>query len=313
MTLAPIVLFVYNRPWHTEQVVNSLQKCELANESDLYIFADGPKNSATDDVKIKISKVRKYIHSIKGFRSIHFDEAETNRGCANSIIHGVSKVIEQLGKAIVVEDDIVAHPFFLRFMNEALDFYEGDKRIFCISATMERFTIPQDYKYDVFLTHRTGSWGWATWDDRWKTVDWEMGNYPIINCPTKKRIKQLCQGGDDLWLMLNMQLRGEIDAWDIRYLYNMVIQKKLCLRPIKSLVTNIGMDGSGIHCGNDGANLLPLYNHETYDINLIQSPKLNNQITRNIQDIFRDDSHKTVSMWKLLKRRVKRLIHFTQE
>ena len=313
MTLAPIVLFVYNRPWHTEQVVNSLQKCELANESDLYIFADGPKNSATDDVKIKISEVRKYLHSIKGFRSIHFDEAETNRGCANSIIYGVSKVIEQFGKAIVVEDDIVAHPFFLRFINEALAFYGNDKRIFCISATMERFIIPQDYKYDVFLTHRTGSWGWATWEDRWKTVDWEMGNYPIINCPTKKRIKQLCQGGDDLWPMLNMQLRGEIDAWDIRYLYNMVIQKKLCLRPIKSLVTNIGMDGSGIHCGNDGANLLPLYNHETYDINLIQSPKLNNQITRNIQDIFRDDSHKTVSMWKLLKRRVKRLIHFTQE
>ena len=313
LTYAPISLFVYNRPWHTKQVVEALQRCELSTASDLYIFADGPKEGASNETKDKIIEVRKYLHSINGFRSIHFDEAETNRGCANSIIYGVSKVIKQFGKAIVVEDDIVTHPFFLRFMNEALDFYENDKRIFCISATMENFTIPQDYKYDVFLTHRTGSWGWATWNDRWESVDWNMDNYPIITCPTKKRIKQLCQGGDDLWLMLNMQLNGEIDAWDIRYLYNMVVQKKLCLRPTESLVTNIGMDGSGTHCGGDGANLLPLYNEKTYNINLIQYPKLNNKITHNIQAIFSDDSRKAVSLWKRTKRHVKRLIRFTQK
>lgn len=308
MTLAPIVLFVYNRPWHTEQVVNSLQKCELANESDLYIFADGPKNSATDDVKIKISEVRKYLHSIKGFRSIHFDEAETNRGCANSIIYGVNKVINQFGKAIVVEDDIVAHPFFLRFMNEALAFYENDKRIFCISATMEKFTIPKDYKYDVFLTHRTGSWGWATWGDRWRTVDWDMEHYTIISHPTRKQIKKICRGGDDLWPMLLSQWRGKIDAWDIRWLYNMSIQNKLCLRSTVSFVNNIGMDDSGVHCTEGNVPLLPMYNKSLYNLELVPLTRPNKIISKNIRFVFEDKNKESVRFSKRIKRWIKRTL-----
>lgn len=310
--MAPIVLFVYNRPWHTQQTVEALQRCELVAESDLYIFADGPKTDATEEQKAKISEVRKYIHTIDGFHSVTIEESETNKGLANSVISGVTKVIEKYSKAIVVEDDIVAHPFFLRFMNEALDTYQINQRIFAISATMERFAIPSNYKKDIFLTHRFGSWGWATWADRWNTIDWDINNYSIIKEPTKQQIKHFCRGGADLWPMLQAQHRGDIDSWAIRMGYNMSLQNKLCLRPVKSLVYNIGMDGSGIHCGDEGANLLPLYNDNTYSIDLIQYPKLNKEITHNIQVVFCEGCRKPVSLWKRLKRYVKRLIRYNQ-
>ena len=306
--LAPIVLFVYNRPRHTQQVVEALQRCELALESNLCIFADGPKANATEEQKTKISEVRKYIHSIDGFHSVTIEESEINKGLADSVISGVTKIIEKYGKAIVVEDDIVAHPFFFRFMNDALDFYQTNQKIFAIGATMERFSMPLKYEKDIFLTYRFGSWGWATWADRWNSIDWNTANYPIIQHPTKYRIKKICKGGADLWPMLQAQYQGNIDSWAIRMGYNMSLQNKLCLRPIEALVTNIGMDGSGIHCGDDGANLLPLYNKKTYSISLVQNPKLNKKITLSIQSHFCVNNQTSVGLWKQMKRRIKQLI-----
>lgn len=304
--MAPIALFVYNRPWHTQQTVEALQRCEMAAKSDLYIFADGPKTCATEEQKAKISEVRKYIHTIDGFHSVTVEESETNNGLANSVISGVTKVIEKYSKVIVLEDDIVAHPFFLRFMNDALELYKANQKVFAISATMERFIIPSRYKNDVFLTHRFGSWGWATWADRWSIVDWEINNYPIIKQSTKKQIKHFCKGGADLWPMLQAQYRGDIDSWAIRMGYNMSLQNKLCLRPVKSFVYNIGMDGSGIHCGDDGANLLPFYEKKTYEIKLSHLKKPNKEITNRIRRIFYCPEEKNIGILKRLKRVIDR-------
>lgn len=307
MSLAPIVLFVYNRPWHTLQTVEALQHCELASKSELYIFADGPKIDVTEEILGRINEVRRYIRTIDGFAKVIIDEAKQNIGCADSIIRGIGNVIKKHGKAIIVEDDIVAHPFFLRFMNETLDAYEKDKRIFCISATMEYFQIPSEYQYDIFLTHRTGSWGWATWSDRWNMVNWNINSYPIIKYPTKHRIKRFCRGGDDLYPMLLAQQRGDIDAWDIRFCYNMSTLNKLCLRPVFSYVQNIGMDNTGTHCGSDAVPLLPLYSKPTYDVNLIQCVSLNKTITRNIQAIFQQEQ-KRIALAKWAKRKIKKTL-----
>lgn len=306
MSLAPIILFAYNRPWHTRQTVEALQKNELAAESDLFIFADGPKSDATEECIAKIAEVRKYIHTIEGFKSITIEESPENNGLANSVIAGVTKIINQFGKVIVVEDDIVTHPFFLRFMNDALDYYIKNKFIFAISATMERFDIPDTYKDDVFLTYRFGSWGWASWVDRWNKTDWNIQHYNF----SKKNIKRLCQGGDDLWPMLQAQRNGNIDSWAIRFGYNMAIQNKICLRPVKSLVSNIGMDGSGIHCGNNAVPLLPVFDNPKYNLKFQPGLLINKTITQNIQSVFRRKNGKNkITNWtkNTLK---KALLHF---
>ena len=314
--LAPIILFVYNRPWHTQQTVEALQRCELAADSELYIFADGPKPDASDETKANIVEVRQYIHSINGFSQIHIEEADANKGLANSVINGVTKVIEKHGKAIVVEDDIVVHPFFLRFMNDALDFYEYDIRIFCVSATMENFTIPPEYKNDVFLTYRAGSWGWATWLDRWLMNNWDINSYPIIRHPTKKLIKRFCRGGDDLWPLLHAQFWGEIDSWAIRYCYNMEMFDKLCLRPTKSFVSNIGMDNSGTHFEECVVSLLPLYDSDSYNMCLDSDLQINNRISKSIQQVFKNasrTSRRKINPIKKAKRMIKKSLWFLWE
>lgn len=309
MNLAPIILFVYNRPWHTQLTVEALQKCELATESDLHIFADGPKEDASDEAQQKIADVRKYIHTIDGFKSIHITESPINKGLANSVIQGVSEVINKYGKVIVVEDDIVAHPFFLRFMNEALDFYADDHRIYSIGGYNYNFQIPQSYKKDVYIVHRAESWGWATWKDRWDNIDWKIGDAPSF-FQSENKIKRFNRGGSDMSNMLKAQLNGEIDSWAIRWDYHMYKHNAYCLRPVKTLVNNIGFDGTGIHSGDMDTSTYsaPQYDNTIYKINMVKSIKPNKTICRAFKHFF--DGIPCVSPVKKIKRFVKRYFLF---
>lgn len=307
MDFAPIILFVYSRPWHTQQTVEALQKCELAAESILYIFADGPKKDASDETRQKIAEVRQYIHSIDVFKSIHIQESPTNKGLANSVIQGVNEVIEKHGKVIVVEDDIVAHPFFLRFMNETLNFYADDHRIYSIGGYNYNFQIPQSYKKDVYIVHRAESWGWATWLDRWNNVDWAVSD-AVSFFESKRRQRKFNRGGNDMSSMLQAQLNGEIDSWAIRWDYHLYKHNAFCIRPIKSLVRNIGFDGTGIHCGTMETSdyTASEYHNNIYSIHLIHSIKPNNKVKKNFHNYLGNTP--SVSMYKKIKRKIKRII-----
>ena len=210
MSLAPIILFVYNRPRHTRQTVEALQKNDLAAESNLFIFADGPKEKATEEQKEKIKQVREYIHKINGFKQITIHESEQNIGCADSIIAGINSVLHEHKKIIVVEDDIVTSRYFLKFMNQALDFFENDEQIFSVSGytypakTME---IPPKYKHNIYLAYRHGAWGWGTWIDRWESVDWEISDFKEF-CGNPALQKAFNRGGADMSGMLKAQMEG---------------------------------------------------------------------------------------------------------
>lgn len=304
---APIVLFVYNRPWHTQQTVEALQCCELAADSDLFIFADGPKLDASEEQKNKISEVRNYIHTIQGFANIFIEEAEKNKGLANSVISGVSKVIKKYGKAIVVEDDIVAHPFFLRFINEALDFYRDDKKIYSIGGFNYGFPFSPKYTKDIYIVHRAESWGWGTWADRWKDVDWNINDaQSFFN--SKRKQKRFNRGGDDMSGMLREQLEGKIDSWAIRWDYHLYKHNAFCLRPVKTLACNIGCDGSGIHSGTIDTSIYTAKTNESsqYNIHLERDIKEDRKVAKNFHDFWGVTQH--VSITKRIKRKIKKMV-----
>lgn len=287
MSLAPIILFVYNRPWHTRQTVEALQKNELAAESDLFIFADGPKSNASEECLDKIKKVRQYIHTIDGFKSITIEEAPENKGLANSVIAGVTKIINQFGKVIVVEDDIVTHPFFLRFMNDTLTAFKNNKLIFTIGGYHYNFKIPFWYREKTYLLPRVASWGWATWVDRWNLTDWNTQKYDsIISSPSE--MKRFSIGGKDLPEMLKKKLSGDIDSWAILWNYCMFTHNAYCLQPTNSLTTNTGFDNSGTNCGASDASQSQLNYNGNYNFkfnyikpNAIIIRRFNNMIDKN--------------------------------
>lgn len=243
MPTAPIVLFVYNRPLHTRQTVEALKKNELASESDLIIYSDGPK---TDQDVSKVSEVREYLRQITGFRSIRIHENNKNYGLANSVILGVSDTVNEYGKVIVLEDDLVTSPFFLRYMNTALERYDDEKKVMQISGYM--FPVEFDSDLKAFFLSFTSSWGWATWKRAWSHFDPDAAGYQLLreNDDLKKTFD--LGGAYPYFRMLESQLRGEIDSWAIRWYLSVFVNNGLVLYPLKTLVLNNGFDGSGTHC-----------------------------------------------------------------
>lgn len=243
MDLAPIILFVYNRPEHTQKTINALSKNEFAKDSPLIIFSDGFKNNKD---KNSVLEVRKIIRSSSGFKTLNIVEREKNYGLANSIIFGVQDIINRYGKAIVLEDDIVTSNYFLKFMNETLNFYENNGKIFSITGYNFPIKIPQSYKHFIYISPRPSSWGWATWKNRWEKVDWQILDYDnFIN--NKNRIAEFNLGGDDLSSMLKNQMNGKISSWAVRWAYAHYKYNTYCLYPVNSLLQNIGADKSGTH------------------------------------------------------------------
>lgn len=244
-TKAPILLFVYNRLSHTQEVIAALQKNSLSKDSELYIYADAAKNEQALD---KVTALRNYLPTITGFKKVHISYRECNLGVDENVIQGVTEVINIHGKAIVMEDDLITSPWFLKFMNEALDFYENQEEVISIHGYV--YPIPQKLK-EVFFLKGADCWGWATWKRGWDLFE------PDGKKLMERMIEQGCQKEFDFdytapyFKALEEQALGKTTVWDIRWYASAFLLDKLTLYPGQSLVKNIGHDASGTHCGQN--------------------------------------------------------------
>lgn len=242
---APIILFVYNRPEHTRRTVEALRANRLAPQSRLFVFADGPKD---DGARSAVDEVRRYVASIDGFASVEVTASDENRGLAASVIAGVTRIVEEFGRAVVLEDDMVTVPHFLDYMNEGLDLYQNDADVATIQGhiyPLDIHPLPQSY----FLPS-LGCWGWGTWLRAWK--DFEPDGLLLLQRIRSAELS--CRfdldGSYPYTRLLELQARGRVDSWAIRwYATNFLLDRK-GLYPSKSLLENIGFDGSGVHCGS---------------------------------------------------------------
>lgn len=253
MKLSPLILFTYNRPKHTQNVLETLERNELASETDLFIYSDGSKTNAKEEQRHLINENRKVIHRQWKFKSITIVESQENKGLASSIIEGVTNVINKYGKAIILEDDLLTSPYFLKYMNSALDYYEKYPAVFSISANrppLDRMHIPTDYQYDVFVSLRPFSTGWATWKDRWNSIDWSL-DYLERLLSNRAETEAFNRAGDDMTDMLCLQRDKKIDSWAIRFAYAHFVNHAVAILPCNSYVDNIGFDNTGIHSGKE--------------------------------------------------------------
>ena len=247
----PIILFTYNRPGHTLQVLHALKHNELADQSHLIVYVDGPKANAKPEQIHQIEEVRRVVQQEQWCGSVEYHLAEQNIGCRNSIIQGITEVFQKYEAAIILEDDIVTSPHFLRFMNTCLDYYKNYKSVFSVSGhnlPENKFQLPPDYEYDVFVSLRLLNWGWATWSDRWQQVDWDKTKIPIFmkNGQVKSAFNR---SGDDMSKMLLEEYEGKSDAWDIQFAWHHFSNHGVSIVPRNSYINNIGADGSGTHVG----------------------------------------------------------------
>ena len=297
MSYAPILLFVYNRPEHTRRCIESLLKNSLASESNLFIYADGAKDSTQQEA---VNEVRNYIRSIQGFKQITLMERSENWGLARNIIDGVTTQVNRYGKVIVLEDDLVVAPYFLQFMNDALEVYKNEPRVGHIQAC--DFT--QDSSLPAtFLIKWTGSWGWATWDRAWKHFN-PNGNELLQELEERKLTHVFDFNGKyGFTRMLRRQIEGKNNSWAIRWNASLFLKDILSLNVGRSLVQNEGFDGSGTNCGGGG-----LYASHLYLQPLLITPISPIEENKEARQAFIRYYARTNSFWAKAIRRIKRTL-----
>lgn len=246
--LAPIVVFAYNRERHLRNTLEALERCTFCEQSNLIVFSDGPKNNSS---QAGVAEVRKFLQAYSKrtrFNEIEIVEAVENKGLAKNIIEGVGSVIEKYGKVIVVEDDVTVAPYFIKYMNDALDYFENNNKIFSIGGLTVPMNLPLGYQFDVIRTQRCSSSCWATWENRWSKIDWNMPDYGTFRFAFKKR-KSFNQWGTDRSAMLDDQMNHRINSWAIRFDYYMWKNNQYNIIPVRTLANHEGADGSGTHSG----------------------------------------------------------------
>jgi hypothetical protein len=246
MTSAPIALFAYRRPHHLRQTLAALRTNAEARETILYVFSDGAKNPAAAP---DVAATRDMLRGIEGFKEVKVILRNENYGLARNLTSGISEVLREHESVIVVEDDIVVSPFFLGFMNDALAYYRDEPRVGSISGYC--YPLQGDVP-ETFFIRGADCWGWATWRDRW-----EVYNADGRDLMDQLRQRKLTSTFDfdntmSLTKMLRDQIKGKVDSWAIRWHASCFLRNLLILYPGRSLVQNIGHDGSGTHSKDTG-------------------------------------------------------------
>ncbi len=242
-TYAPIAVFVYNRPGHTEKLLDSLLGNELVSESEITVYADGP---ASDRDQVLVDEVRCLVKDRLPQAELRC--RDSNAGLASSIINGVTEQCDRHGKVIVLEDDLILSPLFLQYMNQALERYEQSSRVMHISAYLPPIDITMP---PAFFYREPNPWGWGTWKRAWDCFEADSRKQ-ALELYDKGQIADFNQGhAEPYWEMLCKQWLGEVDSWAIRWHATLFRHNGLALYPGESLVVNSGFDGSGRHCTAD--------------------------------------------------------------
>lgn len=249
MVYAPVVLFTYNRPIHTKRTVEALKQNVGADKTILYVYSDAPKK---EEARKAVEETRAYLHKVTGFREVIVTTREENFGLAKSIITGTTEVVKKHKRVIILEDDLITGKYFLQYMNEALERYQDDKKVFSITGYSHfpegNKNLPESYFLKVF-----SSWSWATWEDRWALFDPDATGWEQVKTDADLAYRFNYEGRQYNTNMLLDQMESHtIDSWAIRAYWTQFRHDMVTLFPNKRLVDNEGFDGSGVHCNTKG-------------------------------------------------------------
>lgn len=302
MELSPIVLFVYNRPWHTSKTLEALMANDLADQSILYIYADGPKPNASNEELERIEEVRSVIREKQWCKDVIIAEMQTNKGLANSIIDGVTEIVNKYGKIIVLEDDIVTTRGFLKYMNNALQVYEEEELVMHVSAYIYPYSC-KCIEQTIFLKILS-CWGWGTWSRAWKLYNHNVDDHVNYFNTIKKIRKFNIEGHANYYRQLIYNKENLGYTWAVRWYSSWLRAGGVSIFPNLSLIRNIGFDASGenIH-QNSNKYVTPT----TEYISVLRSNKITENV--NVRKSI-DKFYKTLNKDRLLKKILNKLTKY---
>lgn len=307
--LAPIALFVYNRPEHTRRTLRFLQQNLLADESRLFVFSDAAARPEEED---NVIEVRELLKDISGFKSVDVILRNKNLGLAASIIDGVTRLVKQYGQVIVFEDDLISSQYTLQYFNDALKRYKSEEKVMHIGAYMYPFKAASglDAKTclpETFFYRAATSWGWATWERAWNHFEPDIDQ--LMSRFNSARIREFSIDNTmNFWKQMKEFKAGKNNSWAIRWYASIFLMDGLTLNPAESLINNIGHDGTGVHSGtNDIYNVVLNHKPITYFPDVIEENKTAYKVIKNFL------KNRKGSLWQRVLRFTRQKINQNQK
>ncbi|WP_170452960.1 sugar transferase [Ruegeria arenilitoris] len=299
---APVCVFAFNRPEHTRRTLEALAQSPLAASTSLTVFIDGPRNAAEKPI---VDAVAQVAETQQGFASIELRRRDRNAGLAVSIEEGVSQMMAEHGRAIILEDDILTSPAFLQYMNLALERYKDTPDVWHIAGYNEAL-IGLKLHTDAFFWRFMSCWGWASWSDRWQ--HFERDPQKIVSEFSSNDIYRFnLDGAEDFWDQVERNLTGEISTWAIFWYATIFRNNGLCLSPAFSYAQNIGLDGSGTHC-------VPIADNSERALNYEVRPRFPVEVRENeialqaLRVHFGHKPRKHLRLWRKVKKALAKLV-----
>lgn len=242
----PICLLTYNRPRHARITIEALKKNTLAGISDLYIFSDAPSN---EEDRVGVEKTREYLETVDGFKSVTVIKMDENKGPFKMAMTVGNYMCEKAEAFIWIEDDVQTSPYFLSYMNDALNFYRDNERVVAVSGYTHEPSLTsalRNYPHDMIFSYAFHAFAWGTWSDRFKKIDWSMPDVEEHLADTKERRRARILSWGHL-RATNVAAKNDSELWDIRFSYYMFKNDLVCAWPRYTYANNFGFDGTGIH------------------------------------------------------------------
>ncbi len=296
--LAPIAVFAFKRPERTRELLESLRANPEAGDSEVHVFCDGPRDAREAPA---VSATRAEVRAC-GLPGLVVVERERNLGLAASVIDGVTRLCAGRGAAIVLEDDLVLAPPFLAYMNEALERYRQDERVYAVSGYM--YPVPPPASADAALLPLVSSWGWGTWQRAWSAFDPSAAGHQALRRSFRLRRRFDLGGSYPFWSLLEKQLHGQADSWAIRWYLSVFLRGGLSLFPGQSLVEHRGLDAEATHWSGRTAGIAATV-ARPYRVTRWPAPRVDGQVLRSVRRLLARDYGPVPRALNWLYRRVR--------
>jgi hypothetical protein len=286
----PVFLILFNRPRHTRKLLERLSE---ARPRHLYVIADGPRDDHPEDTAL-CAEARDLLGLIDWPCNLIRDFADVNLGCKRRVISGLTAGFERFDKAVILEDDCLPDPSFLRFSAELLDRYEDDPAVMNIAGTCMREAGPESYFFSNYFL----CWGWATWRRAWHHYDEQLDELETSWPATKKTIPASRRAKRNYFNALKATKRGEMRSWAFQWNYTCLRRGGLTIVPSKRLIENTGFGADATHTVASG-NYENLPSVGPLDFPLRHPPRveINRKLTRDVFSFIYDNKPPLLQRW----------------
>lgn len=254
-TVTPIAIFAFNRLDLLRATIKSLEGSEGFPGGPVFVFSDAARSHVSGEEE-KVEALRRWLRVWCQRVNATLIEADSNQGLRRSIIGGVSSLLEQYERVIVLEDDIVVSRHFLPFMRQALTTYQNSSDVVQVSG----YFIPHRKKVpNTGLLSVPACWGWATWRRAWKHYSDDAAGL-LTQIPESDVHRFNIEGTYAYYDALRRNAEGTQNTWAVRWYASVFVRRGLTVYPGKSLTRNIGFEEGGTNCG--AGTMARVFNHQ---------------------------------------------------